>query len=249
MSNTIDELFYAAYRDAGLIAEEGTGLHSAQTEEARKIFNRMANSWALDGLKCWQVKRMVFNITSGKGRYSIGKGGDFDTQRPNDIERGSVIVVNQNPSPEWPLEKLTLQEWQEWRLKDLSITWPAAFYFDPELDVSGGAGNAVAYVNFLFVPGDSNQVALYLKQSLSPIDATGDTILDFADGYEEAIETNMAVTLAARRPGSNISPLTIQAAQRSLRQIKISNHRPVHMQSDYPVRPRALHDGWGNRRY
>ncbi len=249
MSLTIDELFYAAYRDARLIEHEGTGLHSAQTEEARTVFNRLVNSWALDGLKCWQEKRTVFDLVAGRGRYSIGPNGDFNTRRPNRIDQASVIVTSINPSQEWPLNKLSLQEYQEWTQKGLSLTWPSDFYFDPELDQSADPTNAVSYINFLAVPSAANQVALYLKQAINPIDATGDAILEFADGYEEAIETNMAKVLAARNPNSNISPLTLEAAARSLRQIKINNFRPTHMESDYPTTTRRWHDGNATRRF
>jgi hypothetical protein len=249
MSITQDDLFYGAHRDAGLILLPGTGLNAEQTEEARKVFNRLVDSLRMDGLKCWRVSRVLFPLVSKQGSYGIGPDGDWVvTRAPVNIQRGSVIVTSTTPTIEYPMEKLSEQEYQEWRLKDLSTSWPAAFYYERPM-YDGSSGQLDGTVHLMFVPGEANQAALYLEESISPIDATGNSILEFPVGYQEVIETNMAKTLAARDPRSKISPLTIEAANKSMRAIKIANFRPRQMESDYPTNDVRQHDGWGNRRW
>lgn len=249
MSLTIDELFYGAYRDAGLILLEGTGIDQDQTEEARRVFNRLVDSDRNQGLKAWRVSRVPFDIVSGQDSYQIGPSGDWPrTNAPVRIGRASLIVTNTTPTPEYEMEQLTEQQYQLWRLKGLSTSWPSAYYYErPMFDGSQTQLNGT--VHLLFVPSETNQVVLYIEESISPLSATGDALLEFPEGYQTYYETNMAKTLAARNPRSKISQLTLDEARRSARMIKIQNFRSVSMDSDYPTRGPALHDGLATRRW
>lgn len=228
MPLTIDQLFYGAYRDAGLVLLEQTGLNPDQTEEARQIYNRMADAWALDGLTISHVARTLFPITPSVGDYTVGPSGDWDTPYPTRVERASVILTNQSPSVERPLIPLTLGEWQEWRLKQQTTNWPLWFFYEPSFPLG--------IMHLLFVPTDGNQIALYLEEKLIRIDATGDTLLSFRDGYEDAITSNLAVRIASRTPGSNISADVKELARSSLHLVKMANNRPLKRSSDMEKR-------------
>src|SRR5271170_1414815 len=109
MAITISQLFYDAYRDAKLVLFEQTGLNPDQVEEARTQFNRLADSFQLDGGTVSHVARLLFPITSGQGDYTVGVNGQWDpgspisassaidSNYPVRIERASVVLTTQIP--------------------------------------------------------------------------------------------------------------------------------------------------------
>lgn len=60
----------------------GDALPPEDAQGALGRLNRMMGSWAIQSLTIAATSRNVFGLTSGKGTYTIGPGGDFDTTRP-----------------------------------------------------------------------------------------------------------------------------------------------------------------------
>lgn len=227
MTTTPDALFYGAYADAGLIEIEQTGLAPNQTEEARQLYNRMMDAYNANGLTISHVARTLFPINPSQGDYTIGPNGDWPTPMyQRGIERMSVILTAQAPSPEYPLFPMTIDDWQEWRLKGQVNNWARCFYYEP-------AGPPLGIIHLLYVPTDGNQVAIYLEQLHIPIDATGDQELEFQYGLQEVIETNLAVRIAARHPKeAHLSEDTRRLAKSSLELIENNNNRPLKRTTD-----------------
>jgi hypothetical protein len=237
MTTTPDALFYGAYRDAGLVQIEQTGLAPNQTEEARQLYNRMVDGWNADGLTISHVARTLFDVNPSQGDYVIGPNGDWPTPMvPRSIERMSVILTAQSPQPEYTLFPLTIDDWQEWRLKQQVNNWARSFYYEPP--GNGGQPNTTqnpfqGIVHLLYVPTDINQVAVYLEQLHVPINATGDQELEFQYGEQEAIETNLAMRIAARHPReAQLSEDTRRLATSSLDLLKNNNNRPLKRTTD-----------------
>jgi hypothetical protein len=229
MGVTIDQIFRTAYTYAGLVYLEQTGLGPDQTEDCRQAYNSMVDSWRADGTLIHHVKRIVFDLVSSKADYSIGPGGDWDTDRPMRLERIGILLTNQSPQAEIPLQPLTLDEWQNWRLKTQTINWPQFFFY--ELDFPLGI------VHLLYVPTDQNSVALYLEQPLAQIDAVGDELLDFPPNYQELIESNLAVRIAMRHPDrAKLSPEVRGMAMSTMQQARMNNRRPLVRHSDIESR-------------
>lgn len=252
MSISPDALFYGGYSDAGLIEIEQTGLAPNQTEEARQIYNRMVDAWNANGLTISHVARTLFDVVGGQGDYTIGPGAQWDTpMHPREIERMSMILTDQSPEPEYAMVPLTLEEWQHWLLKSQTNNWSRRFYYEPP----GNGGQVVSdstpfmgVVHLLYVPSQANQVAVYLEVPYSQIAATGDQLLEYQYGVQEAIETNLALRIAARHPKeARVSEDTRRLAKSSLELIMNNNNRPLQRVTDLRAgfnRPNVLS---GNR--
>ena len=78
------------------------------------------------------------------------------------------------------------------------------------------------------VPIDATiKVALYLYQQIREVTDPTATII-FPPGYQTAIETNLAVRLAARFPKrAKLSPITERLAMSSLARLKANNSTPL----------------------
>jgi len=227
MTTTPDDLFYSAYAYAGLIQIEQMLLAPNQTEDARKIYNEMVDAFNANGLTVSHIARTLFDVNPSQGDYTIGPNGDWPTPMyQRGIERMSVVLTAQSPNPEYPLFPLTIDDWQEWRLKGQINNWARSFYYEP-------AGPPLGIVHLLYVPTDINKVAIYLEDLHVPIDATGDQEIEFQYGFQEMVTTNLAVRIAARHPkDAQISEDTRRLAKSSLELIENNNSRPLKRTTD-----------------
>ncbi len=199
----------------------------------------MVDGWRADGLTISHVARLLFNIIPSKGDYTIGLSGDFDTPWPDRVERAGMVLTSETPNPEYPIFPLSIDEWKEWTLKTQSTNWPRVYFYERSYPLG--------ILHLLYVPTDANQIALYLEEALLPISATGDTLLDFPPGYQEAIESNLAVRIAAKSPGSNIQEFTVELSRSSLMLIKNANNRPLKRGHDFERGPYRTNVYVGNR--
>lgn len=222
---TVDQMFYSAWRDAGMPMTDGTGLNPEQTEECRTLFNRMINTWRSEGLLIPHVARKLWPIISGKGDYLIGPGGDIDETWPVFIPKIGFVLTGETLQPEYPLFPMTLEQWADWTFKQQTTNWSQYYFYEKSYPLG--------IIHFLYVPLDVNQMALYLEQPLEEITATGDELIDLRPAYQEAVETNLAKRIAARNPGrAQISTLTLELAASSLDQIRTNNDRPLKRTTD-----------------
>lgn len=242
MSISVNQLFYGGWRDAGLVLVEQTGLDSAQLEEARQIYNRMVDAWRSDGLTISHLSRNPFPIVPNKSDYTIGPGGDIDTLWPERIERASIEITSQSPSPELPMVALTIDEWQDWRLKRQITNWSRAFFYERSFPLG--------IIHLVYVPTDANNLILYLEEPISQIDAADDSVIEFPPGYQEAIETNLAVRIAARHPKEqSLSEDTRELAIKSLNRIMNANNRPLERATDFTWRRGQVRNVYSGNRY
>jgi hypothetical protein len=271
MGITIAQLFYGAFRDAGIVKVDQTILSGDQNEECRQVYNRFVDQLAADGFTVSHVARVLFNIIPNQGDYLIGPGGDFDvTPAPNQIERASILLTATSPTtpPEYTLSPLTIDEWQQWTLKTQVTNFSRRFYYERPGSIpptgqslnsvppnpggiptlGGGNPGLMGILHLLYVPNAANQVVLYLEQPLSQIDAMGDAQLFYPAGYQMMIESNLAVQLAARYPNEQqLSQDTRANAIKSLALIKMNNDRPLQRSCDWVAGQRRSNVYDGNR--
>lgn len=247
-SITVQQLFYDSYADAGLIILEQTQLTPDQVVECQQLYNRMIDTWQLDGWMTSHVARLLFPLTPSKGIYTVGPNGDFDpgqgttlagvvgqipSNYPVRIERASAVVTtepNYLGPPEYPIRMLSIDEYQDWILKQQTSNWPWCAWYEPAFNNSNGLG----ILHLLYVPTDANQIALYLEETLAQIDATQDATLDFRPGYYDLIASNMAIRIAARHPKTAmVADSTKELARSSMSLVRMANHRPLSRNNDF----------------
>lgn len=238
---TIQQLFYDAYADAGLIQLEQTGLNPDQIAECQQLYNRMIDSFQLDGLMTSHVARLTFPLVPDKGIYTVGPNGDFDpvngislagpagqiaSNYPCRLERVSAVITVdpfQSGPPEYPMRALTVDDYQMWILKQQTTNWPWCFFYEPAFPLG--------ILNLLYVPSDANYVALYIEETLAQIDATQDATVAFRPMYYDCICSNLAVRIAGRK-NKQLSPDIRELARSTLSMIKQANLRPLSRTND-----------------
>lgn len=214
---TVAEMLYASLRLSGVLGMAGRAASTYEMADAFNQLNRMLDAWNTERLQIYAILRQTFTFSTPKEVYAIGTGGDFNTTRPVKIEAAGVLHAGAGGAPDFEreVEVINWDQYQDIRLKTLQSTYPTVLYYDRAYPLGG--------LRFWPIPTDSTAKAvLYVWQPIAKFASQGDTIT-LPPGYEEAIEYNLALRLAATHPGNLISPIVIDTARESKAQIKRLN--------------------------
>lgn len=88
---TANAIISGAYHLIGMLAENEVP-NAFQAQDGLRRANMMASSWRTQALTSLCVQRYLFNLTANQQTYSIGLGGDFNVDRPQEINGAGLIL-------------------------------------------------------------------------------------------------------------------------------------------------------------
>lgn len=179
----ISDLLYHALRLARVTLGPDRTPSTAQYNDALRAANRMLARWNADSLTvpCGQIES--FQLVADQKVHTMGPGGDFDTGRPQRIERANLILPDGSRKP---LEVVEADSWADIRLPD-QTSEPRKLFND----------RAPGLVNLYIWPQDTgaDQIELFSWKLIERF-VSKDDLVTLAEGYEEALVYNLAVRLA-----------------------------------------------------
>lgn len=228
MATAVYKIIEGAYRDAGIVRRPLTGLSNSEALEGVDVLNRLIDNWQAEELMVYCRARTVWPINANQSDYVIGLdvgGGipDYQTRRPERIDRAGFLYTNLNPVIEEPFVIIQEQEWSSLSPKNLQSTIPTHLYY--LASVPNGL------IQLFPVPTQNWAMALYLWTVLEQVEGV-DSQIDLPPAYLGALQSNLAVALSARYPQFPISPLTVAEARLSKSRVKNINHEPLLMQCE-----------------
>ena len=212
---TAQDIINSALRKIGALAT-GESPTTDESNDALETLNDMIDSWNIQRLAIYQVQRLVFNFSAGKGTYTYGTGGDFNAARPVRIERASVLSnANASQPLELPIAYLTTGEWQQTPVKNVTSGLPFRLYDDGSFPLRN--------LTYWPTPSDGTvQPVLYPWAQLTEF-ADLVTSYSFPPGYARAIKLNLAIDLAPEFGVTQINPAVVATAADAIGRIKALN--------------------------
>lgn len=188
------ELITSSLRAIGQLTP-GRAPSTTEANDALFVLNAMLDSWSTERLTVYHIPRDIYPLTGGDGDYTIGAGGDFDTERPIRIERAGIII----DQTETPIEVIRDQtKWADvWMKSTLGI--PSELYVENSYPLMG--------LHLYAAPEMNSTLVLYPWRQLGAIASVTDPI-SYPPGYADAIRYSLAVRLAVewqrtpQRPGA-----------------------------------------------
>lgn len=190
---------------------------------ARQFLNDLLSEWSQRTQMIPVITRERFDLVANQGgpesRYTIGPGGDFDTERPSN--QGSIVAANliltaTSPEVRVPLGIYTDQAYDANQLPSMSNTQPTGLYYNPTY--TGDLGSIFLWP----VPTIStNDLELFLQKGVAQF-ADLDTAYDVPDGLLRALKYNLADALQGPY-GREMSPSAARIAVSSLATFKRAN--------------------------
>ena len=174
----------------------GEALPSADAAFALGVANRMLSGWGQRGRFIPVIAPERFDLVADQGGpddpYTIGDGGDFDTERPSNqrsIASANLILTTTDPEVRVPLGIYTDQAYDANKIPGMSNTQPTGLYYNPTY--ASGLGSIFLWP----VPSVAyNDLELFLQKALAQF-ADGTTTYDLPDGAEDAITYQLATRL------------------------------------------------------
>lgn len=200
----------------------GEAIPGPDGEFALATLNRMLNQWRTRRLLVPLVARERFDLTVGKGSptnpYTIGSGGDFDTERPATqaaIVSAALVLAASSPEVRTPLGIYTTDAYNAQPLPTLTGI-PTGLYYNPTY--GSGFGSI-----FLWPVPDAadNDLELFLRK---PIAAFADLSTEYQipDGADDAVVYQLAKRLAGPY-GKTMTQSDLQLAAESYSAYKRAN--------------------------
>ncbi len=222
----VADIIYAGYRIAGILPEPERGYSPSERKDGLKVLNAMVDTWKSERLMVYAILRTAFNLIADKATYTIGESGvpDIALERPERIERAGYIFTTSTPNLETPLKILTPEEWAAIRLKGMTCTIPGGLYYQPTVP------NGI--LTPWPTPTSGGKIAIYTWQTVNQFAAVTDPVV-LAPAYQEAMEYNLAIRLAARFPErQKLSQLSIDLARQALAKLKTINAPELKMATE-----------------
>jgi len=236
MSTTAQTIIKGAFGLIGVYQPNET-MTATDAQDGLRRLNNMVGQWALQSGTIPCRIREVFDTVSGQGSptnpYTIGDGGDFDTSRPGAIDQASILLTQASPNDvEVDLAILTNDAYDAIQVKDLANSQPTCLFYQPT--------SPLGRIYLWPVPNVSyNDLVLYRLDQLSTFSSLT-AAYDLPNGYDEAMEYNLAKRLAAPY-GKVCPPDVLQIAAVSLMIAKRQNNKLA----DLPQQIAQGNRSWG----
>lgn len=222
-------------------------LTASELKDGLESFNRMLDSWSLDELMLYEVKREQFPLYPNTNPYSIGIGGLWNTVRPTKIVGAYLTLTNGSIPVDYPMQVIQYDDYNDIRLKTLQTNFPGYLYYQPSFPI-GECYIYPIYAN----NGASTAPGTITLTSWKPFSmiVNPTSYIELPPGYWEAIVFNLAIRIAEEYQ-FDIRPTTVALGTSALIRLKRMNQRTNTLQTDVALmntsqmRYNIYSDGYG----
>lgn len=222
--STVLDLVNGSLRLLGVLAS-GEQATASEAQDALSSLNDLLDSWKTERLMVYAILPQVFQLAAQQKVYTLGPGGDWDTERPVGIDSMYLQYTDANSGPP-PLnlfvQLLNQDQYNQIIVPNTTTTVSSAAYIDDAFPLRN--------VYIWPVPQVPYAVNLFTWNLVDGFDSIVDDIV-LPPGYERAMRFNLALELA---PEYGITPSQTLAAGAlaSKATVKRMNIKPLYMACD-----------------
>lgn len=221
MSTTALSMITRSMRLAGVLSK-GEQPDADEAQDGLDALNTMLESWSTERLFAYYIPEETLTLTSASV-YTVGPGGDLNTDRPTRIEDANFIRYGSGASAyDLPVTTLNFEAYAAIVAK--GITSNMAFYMFVDMQYP------LLKLKFYPVPtGSGGVLHLFSWKQMQSFASLTDTI-SLPPGYKRAIEFSLAEEYAATEYGqaATLSPQVIDIAKKARANIKrINSPAPI----------------------
>lgn len=212
---TVGDLVADALTDLGYLAAPETPT-AGDGALALRILNRMIGQWKAERLMIYQVTRSTWTIVSGTASYTVGPSGAVNIARPTYIRQINYSDSTPDPDAEYPLYRLTEDEYAAVQSKAQTSTLPTSWYYNPTV--------TTGTLYLLPIPTSSTLTGvIYHHEAVPVFSALTDTVT-LPPAYERMIVKNLAKEMAPSFKKVP-NPMLLMQAEESMMILKRENFR------------------------
>ena len=193
----VSDLIKSSMRLVGAIATGETPTADEATD-GLLVLNDLLENWSTETLSVWGSSNQTFALVPGQSVYTIGPGGNWNTDRPQDIDDSYMTFSG----VDFPVKVISQEEYNEINLKSMQQPIVERLLYVNEFPL----GRVTVWP----VPTQANNITLTMNRILGFPVALTDTLTG-PPGFVKAIRYCLAVELGPEF-GVEASPTVIAVA-------------------------------------
>lgn len=217
MATTAATIIRGAFETIGVLGE-GETLSAAKGADGLRRLNVMLGSWSIQRGTIPVVEREVFPIVANQASYTIGPGGNFNTELPSrdDLVGAAILLTTSTPNTEIQIAVYGDYSYEDIAVKGLANGLAQGIYYSPTFPL----GTIIPWA----IPNTAiNSLVLYIRKGLTAFSSLP-AVYQLPNGAEEAIEYQLALRLCG--PYSvPVDPDVKAIARTAFATFKRSNYR------------------------
>jgi len=163
----------------------------------------MLDQWNTEKLMIYCFLNENFDLTPTVGTYTIGPSGNFNTTRPQKIDKAWIrFTPSSLMAYDFPLEIVSTEKYQDIFMKAIQVTYPLYLYYNPTMPTGT--------IQLWPLPNSACKLGISQWQQISAF-ANLTTDIELPPGYLSAMAYGLAVEMLPEYPCPN-ADLLIQKA-------------------------------------
>lgn len=234
--STVLDLINGSLRLLGVLSS-GENATAAESQDALYALNAMIDTWKTESLMVYNISPQTFSLVAGQKTYTLGTGGDWDTERPVRIDSMYLQYTDANSGPP-PLNLIVVllnqDQYNAIIVPNTTTTISTAAYISDDFPLR--------QVSMWPVPTVNYDINLFTWALIDGFVAITDDI-NLPPGYERMLRFNLALELA---PEYGLTPSQVVAggAVDAKSAVKRNNIKPLYMACDPGVTRRTTAWNW-----
>jgi hypothetical protein len=193
----VTDLIKSSMRLIGAIATGETPT-ADEANDGLLVLNDMLENWSTEGMSVWGSSNQSFNLVPGQRTYTIGPAGNWNTQRPQDIDDAYCTFSG----VDFPIGVISQEQYNEINLKSMAQPIVERLLYVNEYPLG--------VVTVWPVPTQAIPITLTMQRILTFPVALTDTLTG-PPGYLKALRYCLAVEFAPEF-GMEASPTVLAVA-------------------------------------
>lgn len=184
MVTSVHDICTDALQKIGAVAVEETP-SAAELQGALTRLNEMIEAWNTERLAVYGVKQQTFSLQAGKASYTMGTGGDFNTDRPVRIEK--IITRDAQGNDFSAHHTEDYQEYASIVTKTTGSVLPQVIWDDGDFPLRT--------LTYWPVPSDASYSSvIFSMRQIAGFTSLSDTVI-VPPGYKRALKYNLSIEL------------------------------------------------------
>lgn len=207
------------------VASAEQSLRADMAQSALDALNTLLDAWSVERLLTWTRPRLSLQLVPGQGQYTwgavTGETTPADIPHPAPVRLEIALLnIGGSPEQEWPLQILTQEDYESgiW-FKNLASSYVECVSLEDTVPYN--------VLHCYPVPSQVHTLILLPWQAHSPY-ASWDSVLEWPQGYQRAMQYNLALELAPQYTVEP-SPVVLRIADESKRALYPVNLEMGHL--------------------
>lgn len=181
---TVEDIITDALEITGL-KDPNDPLETTDITLGLRRINSILDGWNVNKIRGYGVQELEFQLTPQKKTYTIGPGGDFDTERPVKIENAFTF---DSGNVNYPIKLVNFIDYHSIQYPENYNSFPVVLWYNPL--------SPLAEITLYPIPASNYTLHLDVYFGFAPYASETDTVV-LPQGYEKLLIYQLSIEMCS----------------------------------------------------